>query len=73
MAKARQGVDFPIVPEDLIYAEDDLCPKLFMFLLFTRAMGEMIEKYECYNSQTGVASNFDTNYYKDNQSFIKDS
>lgn len=41
MAKLREGLDFPIIPEDLDYAEDELSPEIFEYLLFMSSMSEL--------------------------------
>jgi hypothetical protein len=44
MVKVREGIEFPIIPEDLEFSEDELSPELFELLLFTCAMSQMAEE-----------------------------
>lgn len=46
MAKVREGIEFPIIPEDLEFSEDELSPELFEMLLFLSAMNGLAEEGE---------------------------
>jgi hypothetical protein len=50
MAKARQGIEFPIIPEDLVFSDDDLSPDLQNILFFTNATSELQDSIENENS-----------------------
>jgi hypothetical protein len=57
MVKVRDGIEFPIIPEDLIDPYDELTPELFEYLLFLCAMSRIVKdaegvdpKFEFFNS-----------------------
>jgi hypothetical protein len=40
MASMRKGIEFPIIPEDLEYSDDELSPCLLEYLLFVSSISE---------------------------------
>jgi hypothetical protein len=44
MSRLREGLEYPIIPEDLVATDDELSPELFEYLLFMCAICEMQDK-----------------------------
>jgi hypothetical protein len=46
MAKVKEGLAFPIIPEDLVVSEDELSFALQEYLMLVRALSELPEEFQ---------------------------
>ena len=46
MARVKEGLEFPIIPEDLVFSEDDLSPRLQEYLLLMCAISELPDELQ---------------------------
>jgi hypothetical protein len=55
MARVREGLEFAIIPEDLVLSEDDLSPCLQEYLLLMRAISELPDELQFDDSNNWIS------------------